>query len=102
MPTPLSPLHQLFHDQWDAWMLFDPFFATYVGDQRYNDHRSGRACRTTQIDPPVALLHSEAFDTFSEARKREAQVKRWTRAKKETLATGDPTRLKHWKNRRLT
>ena len=37
MPTPLSPLHQLFHDQWDAWMLFDPFFATYVGDQRYND-----------------------------------------------------------------
>ena len=38
MPTALSPLHQLFQDQWDAWMLFDPFFATYVGDQRYNDH----------------------------------------------------------------
>ena len=37
MPTPLSPLHQLFQDQWDAWMLFDPFFASYVGDQRYND-----------------------------------------------------------------
>lgn len=37
MPTNLSPLHQLFQDQWDAWMLFDPFFATYVGDQRNND-----------------------------------------------------------------
>jgi len=37
MPTTLSPLHQLFQDQWDAWMRFDPFFATYVGDQRYND-----------------------------------------------------------------
>jgi uncharacterized protein (DUF885 family) len=37
MSTPLSPLHQLFHDQWDAWMHFDPFFATYVGDNRFND-----------------------------------------------------------------
>jgi len=37
MPTPLSPLHQLFHDQWDAWMRFDPFLATYVGDHRFND-----------------------------------------------------------------
>jgi uncharacterized protein (DUF885 family) len=37
MSTSISPLHQLFHDQWDAWMRFDPFFATYVGDQRYND-----------------------------------------------------------------
>ena len=31
MPTLLSPLHQLFQDQWDAWLRFDPFFATYVG-----------------------------------------------------------------------
>ena len=37
MPTPLSPLHQLFQDQWDAWLRFDPFFATYVGDHRFND-----------------------------------------------------------------
>ena len=37
MPSPLSPLHQLFLDQWDAWMSFDPLLATYVGDNRYND-----------------------------------------------------------------
>lgn len=37
MPTPLSPLHQLFQDHWDAWMRFDPLTAAYVGDQRYND-----------------------------------------------------------------
>ena len=37
MPTTLSPLHQLIQDQWDAWMRFDPLFATYVGDHRYND-----------------------------------------------------------------
>jgi uncharacterized protein (DUF885 family) len=37
MTDTLSPLHQLFQDQWDAWVRFDPFFATYVGDKRYND-----------------------------------------------------------------
>jgi uncharacterized protein (DUF885 family) len=37
MPVSLSPLHQIFQDHWDAWVCFDPFFATYVGDQRYND-----------------------------------------------------------------
>ena len=37
MSTLHSPLHQLIHDQWDAWMRFDPLFATFVGDNRYND-----------------------------------------------------------------
>jgi uncharacterized protein (DUF885 family) len=37
MLTPLSALNQLFQEQWDAWMCFDPLFATYVGDQRHND-----------------------------------------------------------------
>ena len=37
MPAQISPLHQLFQDQWDAWMRFDPFMATYVGDNRFND-----------------------------------------------------------------
>jgi uncharacterized protein (DUF885 family) len=32
-----SPLHQLIEDQWDAWMQFDPLFASYVGDHRFND-----------------------------------------------------------------
>lgn len=37
MSVSLSPLHQLFQDQWDAWMRFDPLTASYVGDSRYND-----------------------------------------------------------------
>jgi len=37
MPSTLSPLYQLFQDHWDAWMRFDPLFATYVGDKRFND-----------------------------------------------------------------
>ena len=62
--------------------------------QRYKDHQQGTACRTTKHDPPVALVHVEELNTFSDARKRESQVKRWSRAKKEALIAGDTERLR--------
>ena len=52
------------------------------------------ACRTTQLDPPEKLLYSEEFDSFSDARKREAQVKRWSRTKKEALISADMVKLR--------
>jgi predicted GIY-YIG superfamily endonuclease len=60
----------------------------YVGasielEQRLDDHVSGQACRTTTLDPLHALLRVEVFSTFSQACVREAQLKRWSRAKKE-------------------
>ena len=74
---------------------------------RYEEHVNGRGCRTTIIDPPVALLYSEILPTTAAARKREAQVKKWTRAKKEALISGDKERLtalaksrEHLENRR--
>ena len=63
-------------------------------DRRHKDHRSGKACRTTKLDPPVGLVYSEELDTYSDARKREAQIKRWSRAKKEALVSGTMSRLK--------
>jgi putative endonuclease len=41
----------------------------YIGttknlNQRYKDHCSGTACRTTRLDPPVELVYSEVFDYF--------------------------------------
>ena len=71
----------------------------YVGvtenlQQRYSDHLAGAACRTTFLDPPIGLVFSEEYGTFSDARKREAQVKRWSRAKKEALISGDLQGLK--------
>jgi putative endonuclease len=73
--------------------------ALYIGattdmDQRYKDHCSGKACGTTKLDPPVALVLSEEFETNLEARRRESQVKRWSRAKKEALVAGDRTKLR--------
>ena len=66
----------------------------YIGsttdlDQRYREHIAGKACRTTTIDPPVALLYSEDFETFSEA-----QIKRWSRSKKEALVGGETQKLR--------
>ena len=72
--------------------------AFYIGvsedlEQRLEDHASGKACRTTQLDLPVALLRIEILATFSEARTREAQIMRWSRAKKEALIAGALDRL---------
>lgn len=68
--------------------------ALYIGasedlEQRLEDHSSGQACRTTHSDPPISFLRFEAFATFSEARTREAQLKRWSRGKKEALIEDD-------------
>ncbi len=62
--------------------------------QRYEEHSTKRACRTTTLDPPIALVYSEEHETFSEARRREAQVKRWSRSKKEALISGDFAELR--------
>jgi uncharacterized protein (DUF885 family) len=37
MKTPVDQLHQLFHDEWERRLQFDPLFATATGDGRYND-----------------------------------------------------------------
>jgi predicted GIY-YIG superfamily endonuclease len=69
----------------------------YIGasdlKQRYQDHLNGQACRTTKLDPPLELVYSESLPTFSDARKRESQIKRWSRAKKEALVAGDIVKL---------
>ena len=71
----------------------------YIGsttdlDQRYKAHCSGKASRTTKIDPPLGIAYTEEFETLPDARKREAQVKRWSRAKKEALVSGNHSKLK--------
>jgi len=73
--------------------------ALYIGattdlDQRYKDHCSGKGSQTTQLDPAVNLVYTEEFNTFKEARQREAQIKRWSRSKKEALVSGDLANLK--------
>jgi putative endonuclease len=73
--------------------------ALYIGatkdlEKRYERHLDGTGGGTTSSDPPDSLVYSEEHESFSNARKREAQVKRWTRAKKEALVAGDKEKLR--------
>ncbi len=50
------------------------------------------ALHTAQNDV-AALLYHETFASENDAIRRERQVKRWSRAKKEALMAGDTERL---------
>lgn len=62
---------------------------------RLSEHANGTACRTTHLDPPVALVWTEIQTDLPAARKREAQIKKWSREKKEALIAGDRLRLRN-------
>ena len=75
--------------------------ALYIGhtsdlDQRFARHDEGTACAFTALPQrrPVTLVLSEAYASRSVAVRREQQLKRWTRAKKEALIAGDLLALK--------
>jgi len=52
-------------------------------------HNAGRGAKYTAGRRPVRIVHSEQHESRSAALKREAQLKRWTRAMKEALIAGD-------------
>jgi len=53
--------------------------------QREQVHNSGRGARYTAGRRPVRLVYSEAFTSAGDALRREYQLKRLPRAKKEAL-----------------
>ena len=52
---------------------------------RIRAHNAGRGARYTSGRRPVRLVYSEAFETLSEALKREYELKQWPRARKQAL-----------------
>ncbi|HVH27682.1 MAG TPA: GIY-YIG nuclease family protein [Vicinamibacterales bacterium] len=62
-------------------------YSGYARDVREREkvHNSGRGAHYTACRRPVMVVHSECFDSKSEALQREHQLKRMTRAKKEAL-----------------
>ena len=48
-------------------------------------HNSGKGAKYTRAHLPVKIIYSEEFDTVSEALKREAQVKKFPKSRKEEL-----------------
>ncbi|MEW6510627.1 MAG: GIY-YIG nuclease family protein [Bacteroidota bacterium] len=68
--------------------------------RRYDQHLRGKGSRQTALDPPITIAYAEEHPTFVLARRREAQLKRWSRAKKEALIRGDLQELKALARRR--
>jgi len=65
----------------------------YVGstrdiEDRLRRHHSGEAARWTAERPPITLVYQETQESELLARRREIQIKGWTRAKKEKLISG--------------
>jgi putative endonuclease len=56
---------------------------------RIAQHNDGTFGGYTSTRRPVVLVYCQAFDRITDAIAAERQVKRWTRAKKETLIRGD-------------
>jgi putative endonuclease len=65
-------------------------------ERREKAHNSGRGARYTSGRLPVVLAYAESFTSKSEALRREWQLKRWPRAKKEALIStaGGPGSLR--------
>ena len=71
----------------------------YIGEtddivRRLARHQEGRACAFTAQRRPIELVYVEELANRVEARRRERQLKKWTRAKKEALIAGDFEKLR--------
>ncbi|MFA6077535.1 MAG: GIY-YIG nuclease family protein [Candidatus Paceibacterota bacterium] len=72
----------------------------YIGstnnlEKRLGEHNNSKSgAHYTKIRRPVELVYSEAFETLKEARGREVELKRLTRAEKLGLIKTKKTRQK--------
>jgi putative endonuclease len=71
----------------------DSLYAGYCVDleNREKAHNDGKGAKYTRAHGPVKIIYSEEFATRSEAMKREAEVKSFTKAKKEALVERGPS-----------
>ena len=60
-------------------------YTTDVERRVWEHNNSDKCAKYTKSRRPCTLVHSEAFDSKSEAMKREAEIKRLTKPQKEKL-----------------
>lgn len=53
--------------------------------EREKKHNEGKGAKYTRSRSPVKIIYTESFETLSDARKREAAVKRMSKETKEQL-----------------
>lgn len=80
-------------DRWHLYILLCSDGSYYAGitpnvPKRLELHNSAKGPKYTRDHLPVRLVYSKRFRSKSEARKREIQIKGWTRKKKDLLIKG--------------
>jgi len=85
--------NQSFSTPWWVYIVRCRDGTLYTGittdiDRRIGDHNRGKGSKYTASRRPVKLVYSEPQADRSSASKREAQIKRYTRSKKEILIEG--------------
>ena len=63
-------------------------------EDRLRRHNSGKGAVFTASRRPVKLVYKEPCQNLDDAVKRERQIKKWSRAKKEALINGELESLK--------
>jgi len=91
--------HESNHNGWFVYILECADHSYYVGisqdvDKRVEEHNSKVGARYTRILSPVKLVWREPHSDAASARRREIQLKKWTRRKKVALIVGDFDLLK--------
>ncbi len=76
--------------RWHVYILRCRDGSLYTGistdvEARLKTHNAGKGAAYTRSRKPVTLVWSEAAKTESRARKREAEIKSWTKTQKEAL-----------------
>ena len=54
-------------------------------EKRFKNHLNGKGARYTQSHKPIKIIYKEKFSTKSKALKREVEIKKLTKKKKEDL-----------------
>jgi putative endonuclease len=87
---------------WRVYILRCRDGSLYTGctndlDARLSAHSAGKGAKYTASRLPVQVVYTEPADSKSAAMRREIQIKRWTKAKKEAFIAGN-----HQKRKRLS
>ena len=71
------------------------FYVGCTSDLREREriHNEGQGAEYTAARLPVRMVYSEAHESWPAARKREAQLKHWSHAKKQALIEGNSSLL---------
>ena len=72
---------------WFVYVLLCKDGSFYTGStnnlkKRFLDHKSGKGGRYTRSHKSIKIIYSEQLPTQSAALKKEAEIKKWRRAKK--------------------